>query len=80
MIIGVPKEIKEQEHRVGLVPATASTLSRRRHTVLVQKNAGVGAGYSDENYTEFRALSDEKRLAGAHYHLSLRTRHSSLPG
>jgi len=50
MIIGVPKEIKEQEHRVGLVPATASTLTRRSHTVLVQKSAGVGSGFADEDY------------------------------
>ncbi|MFL6590086.1 MAG: alanine dehydrogenase [Chthoniobacterales bacterium] len=51
MIIGVPKEIKSQEHRVGLIPSTATTLTRKGHTVLVQKNAGVGAGYTDENYT-----------------------------
>jgi alanine dehydrogenase len=50
MIIGVPKEIKPQEHRVGLIPSTASTLTRRGHTVLVQKNAGVGSGYPDEAY------------------------------
>ena len=50
MIIGVPKEIKQQEHRVGLVPATATTLTRRGHTVLVQKSAGVGSGFSDEDY------------------------------
>src|SRR3979409_262721 len=50
MIIGVPKEIKEQEHRVGLVPATATTLTRRGHTVLVQKSAGVGSGFADEDY------------------------------
>jgi alanine dehydrogenase len=50
MIIGVPKEIKPQEHRVGLIPSTASTLTRRGHTVLVQKNAGVGSGYPDETY------------------------------
>src|SRR5438067_5704001 len=50
MIIGVPKEIKSQEHRVGLIPSTAATLARKRHTVLVQKSAGVGSGYSDEDY------------------------------
>ena len=51
MIIGVPKEIKSQEHRVGLIPATATTLTRKGHTVLVQKSAGVGSGYPDEAYT-----------------------------
>src|SRR5437773_11068785 len=50
MIIGVPKEIKSQEHRVGLIPSTAATLTRKGHTVLVQKSAGVGSGYSDEDY------------------------------
>ena len=50
MIIGVPKEIKEQEHRVGLVPASAFILNRRGHTVLIQKSAGRGSGYSDEEY------------------------------
>src|SRR5437667_9136572 len=50
MIIGVPKEIKAQEHRVGLIPSTASTLTRRGHAVLVQNNAGVGSGFSDEAY------------------------------
>ena len=55
MIIGVPKEIKQQEHRVGLIPSTAATLARKGHTVLVQKSAGVGSGYSDEDYTGVRA-------------------------
>ncbi len=52
MTIGVPKEIKSQEHRVAVIPSTASTLTRRGHTVLVQKNAGVGSGYPDETYLE----------------------------
>jgi alanine dehydrogenase len=51
MIIGVPKEIKSQEHRVGLIPSTATTLTRKGHTVLVQKSAGVGSGYPDDAYT-----------------------------
>jgi len=50
MIIGVPKEIKAQEHRVGLIPSTATTLTRKGHTVLVQKEAGVGSGYPDQAY------------------------------
>ena len=52
MIIGVPKEIKAQEHRVGLVPASAFLLNRRGHKVLIQKGAGTGSGYSDEEYTK----------------------------
>jgi alanine dehydrogenase len=50
MIIGVPKEIKEQEQRIALVPSAAEQLARRGHTVLVEKNAGVGSGYPDEEY------------------------------
>ncbi|MEP6936715.1 MAG: alanine dehydrogenase [Chthoniobacterales bacterium] len=50
MIIGVPKEIKEQENRVGLLPFTAASLTRRGHSVLVQRGAGVGSGYTDEAY------------------------------
>src|SRR6202051_2017183 len=50
MVIGVPKEIKEQEQRVALLPSAANQLTRRRHSVLVEKNAGLGSGYSDEEY------------------------------
>jgi alanine dehydrogenase len=52
MIIGVPKEIKAQEHRVGLIPSTALMLTRKGHTVLVQKGAGVGSGYPDQTYID----------------------------
>jgi alanine dehydrogenase len=52
MIIGVPKEIKEQEQRVALLPSAAEQLTRRGHTVLVEKNAGFGSGYPDEEYVK----------------------------
>ena len=52
MIIGVPKEIKEQEQRVALLPSAVEQLKRRDHTVLVEKNAGVGSGYPDEQYVK----------------------------
>src|SRR6266704_1529063 len=52
MIIGVPKEIKEQERRIALVPSAAELLTKRGHTVLVEKNAGVGSGYPDEEYVK----------------------------
>src|SRR5213596_36264 len=52
MIIGVPKEIKEQEQRVGLLPSAANQLVRRGHSVLVEKNAGIGSGYPDEEYVK----------------------------
>jgi alanine dehydrogenase len=50
MIIGVPKEIKEQEQRVALLPSAAQQLTKRGHSVLVEKNAGVGSGYPDEEF------------------------------
>src|SRR5437868_603691 len=50
MIIGVPKEIKEQEQRVALLPSAGGQLTRRGHSVLVQRSAGVGSGYPDEEY------------------------------
>src|SRR3984893_4830663 len=50
MVIGVPKEIKEQEQRVALLPSAANQLARRGHAVLVEKNAGLGSGYPDEEY------------------------------
>ena len=50
MIVGVPREIKEQEHRVGLLPSTAWQLTQRGHVVVVEEGAGVGAGYADDEY------------------------------
>jgi alanine dehydrogenase len=50
MHIGVPKEIKVDEFRVGLVPASVSELIHRGHQVTVEKNAGVGIGFSDDDY------------------------------
>src|SRR5467141_5380814 len=52
MIIGVPKEIKEQEQRVALLPSAASQLTRRGHAVLVERNAGLGSGYPDQDYVK----------------------------
>lgn len=52
MIIGVPKEIKNNENRVALTPAGAQELVKRGHTVHVQKNAGADSGFADEEYTK----------------------------
>src|SRR5437868_4958274 len=52
MVIGVPKEIKEQEQRVAFLPSAANQLTRRGHSVLVEKNAGIGSGYPDEEYVK----------------------------
>jgi alanine dehydrogenase len=52
MTIGVPKEIKEQEQRVALLPSAANQLIRRGHAVVVEKDAGLGSGYRDEEYVK----------------------------
>ncbi len=52
MIIGVPKEIKGQEYRVALLPSAAYQLVKRGHRVLVETNAGAGAGYPDADYQQ----------------------------
>src|SRR5262249_24809518 len=50
MFVGVPKEIKDSEYRVGLVPSAVRELTRSSHRVLVETNAGLGAGLTDANY------------------------------
>lgn len=50
MIVGVPKEIKKDEYRVALLPVGAKLLTRDGHTVLLEKDAGIGSGFSDEAY------------------------------
>ncbi len=50
MIIGVPKEIKVEEFRVGLTPAGARELARSGHRVIIETAAGAGSGFSDEEY------------------------------
>jgi alanine dehydrogenase len=52
MIIGVPKEIKNNENRVALTPAGTQELVKRGHTVYVQNTAGVGSGFADEEYAK----------------------------
>lgn len=50
MLIGVPKEIKNNEYRVGLTPASVRELCRQGHQVLVESQAGAGIGFSDADY------------------------------
>jgi len=50
MLVGVPKEIKDSEYRVGLVPSAVRELTKNGHRVLVETSAGLGAGLSDDNY------------------------------
>ena len=52
MIIGLPRELKASEDRVGLTPANVSELVNAGHQVLVETNAGEGSGFSDEEYAK----------------------------
>jgi len=52
MIIGIPKEIKNSENRVGMTPASVQEMTRRGHEVCIQKNAGEGSGFQDEEYIQ----------------------------
>ena len=52
MKIGVPKEIKEQEHRVALLPSVVYLLTRLGHEVFVERGAGAGSGFPDEEYVQ----------------------------
>jgi alanine dehydrogenase len=50
MIIGVPKEIKANENRVALQPSGAEILKTNGHTILIEKNSGLGSGFENESY------------------------------
>src|ERR1700704_2099041 len=50
MLVGVPREVKDNENRVGLIPSTVRELSLKGHRILVETNAGLGAGLSDTDY------------------------------
>lgn len=50
MLVGVPKEIKDREFRVGLVPSSVRELIHHGHKVIVETNAGLGSGFSDADY------------------------------
>lgn len=52
MIIGIPKEIKDNENRVGLTPAGVYDLVSHGHTVIVEEGAGTGSGFSNEDYVK----------------------------
>lgn len=50
MLIGIPKEIKNNENRVALTPAGVHSLVSRGHRVLIETNAGLGSGFTDADY------------------------------
>jgi alanine dehydrogenase len=56
MIIAVPREIKDQEYRVALLPSAVYQLIKRGHQVIVERGAGAGAGYPDKDYEDAGAI------------------------
>src|SRR3954462_8823774 len=52
MIVGVPKEIKQAEYRVAMLPVGVEELVRRGHTVLIEAGAGTGSGLPDHDYAQ----------------------------
>ena len=52
MKVGIPKEIKNNENRVGMTPAGVAELCRHGHEVLVQHTAGEGSGFADDEYVK----------------------------
>lgn len=60
MIIGVPKEIKKNEFRVSVTPAGVKEFIKNGHKVCVEKDAGIGSGYSDKEYREAGAIIADK--------------------
>ena len=52
MLIGCCKEIKNNEYRVGLTPAVVQSLVSNKNDVIIEKEAGLGSGFSDANYLD----------------------------
>jgi alanine dehydrogenase len=65
MEIGVPKETKDREFRVGLMPSVVRTLVEKGHTVAVESNAGLGSGFSDADYQQVGAKTVDADTAWA---------------
>ncbi len=51
MIVGIPREIKDDEYRVSMLPVGVELLTQAGHRVLVERGAGAGSGYTDEQYS-----------------------------
>lgn len=62
MIIGIPKEIKDNEYRVALIPSGAGLLVKSGHKVIIQKSAGIGSGFTDNEYKDIGAeIADDAK-------------------
>ncbi|MBY0098180.1 alanine dehydrogenase [Mesobacillus maritimus] len=60
MLIGIPKEIKNNENRVALTPAGVATFLKSDHQVVIEQNAGIGSGFTDEDYIKAGAQIVQK--------------------
>jgi alanine dehydrogenase len=60
MIIGIPKEIKEDEYRVGMTPSGVKKLVHDGHRIIVEESAGTGSGFPDEDYRNAGAVISQK--------------------
>jgi alanine dehydrogenase len=79
MIIGVPREIKTEEFRVGLTPVGARELVRDGHTVLIETTAGEGSGFSDDEYRKAGAETASRDKVFARSELIVKVK-EPLPG
>ena len=69
MDIGVPKETKDQEFRVGLSPSSVRGLTDQGHTVVVETQAGIGAGFTDDDYVQAGAKIVDTAAAHLRHHI-----------
>ena len=60
MRIGVPKEIKSQEHRIGLTPESVKLLHKKGHEIFVESNGGFEAGFTNDDYKNAGAKIEKK--------------------
>ena len=61
MKLGVPKEIKSHEYRVGMTPQCVHAYSSEGHEVIIEKGAGIGSGYEDAEYENHGAIIIDDR-------------------
>jgi alanine dehydrogenase len=79
MDIGVPKETKDQEYRVGLSPASVRVLVEQGHSVSVEANAGAGSGFLDADYTQAGANLVPTAEAAWHQDLVIKVKEPLMP-
>ena len=79
MEIGVPKETKDQEFRVGLSPSSVRVLSERSHSVFVEANAGNGSGFTDQDYIQAGAKIVESAAEAWNRELVVKVKEPQTP-